>query len=293
MNPAAFAYHRVGSVSEAVGLLAQYDDDGAKLIAGGHSLLPVMKLRLAEPGHLIDLAGASDDILRAITRDGDTVAVGALVTHRTIERDTTIGETIPLLQEMARHVGDRQVRARGTLGGTAAHADPAADYPAGLLVLDATIIAEGSDGTREIPISEFFLGLLTTALSPDEIITAIHFPVTAPGTGISYQKVANQASGYAVVGVATQVTVASDGTAPDVRVGITGASDIAFRAQAVEQALTGKALDEAAITAALAELPNDIDFLDDLSASGAYRKRLMSGLTKRALLEAVSRASRA
>ena len=292
MNPAAFAYHRAASVSDAVALLAQYDDDGAKLIAGGHSLLPVMKLRLAEPGHLIDLAGASDDILRAITRDGDTVKVGALVTHRTLEHDATIGATIPLLRDMAKHVGDRQVRARGTLGGTAAHADPAADYPAGLLVLDATVLAEGSDGSREIPISEFFLGLLTTALSPDEIITAIRFPVTPAGTGISYQKVANQASGYAVVGVAAQVALAGDGQATDVRIGITGASDKAFRPEAVEQALTGKALDDNTISAALAGLGDGIDFLDDMSGSSAYRRRLTSGLTRRALREAADRATR-
>jgi len=291
VNPAPFTYHKPTTVAEAVALLTQYDDDGAKLIAGGHSLLPVMKLRLAEPAHLIDLSTATDDVLRAVTLEGDTLRLGALVTHRTLERDPTIRANAPLLAEMAGHVGDQQVRARGTLGGTVAHADPAADYPAGLIVLDATIVAQGTDGTREIPVDQFFLGLLTTALSPDEIITEIRFPVAPAGTGVSYQKVANQASGYAVIGVAAQITVAADGTASDVRIGVTGATGQAFRATSVEQALTGKAIDDTSVTAALPGVTDGIDFLEDLSASADYRKRLVRGLIKRAVLEAVTRAS--
>lgn len=290
MNPAPFTYHRAASVAEAVALLNQYDDDGAKLIAGGHSLLPVMKLRLAEPAHLIDLMGAADEVLRGVTRDGDTLRVGALVTHRTLERDATIRQAAPLLAEMASHVGDQQVRSRGTLGGTLAHADPAADYPAGLLVLDATVVAQGTDGTREIAIDQFFLGLLTTALSPDEIITELRFPVAPGGTGVSYQKVANQASGYAVVGVAAQVTVGANGTASDIRVGVTGATDRAFRASGVEAALIGKAIDDATVTAALVGVNDGIDFLEDISASAEYRQRLVRGLVKRAVLAAVARA---
>jgi carbon-monoxide dehydrogenase medium subunit len=290
MNPAPFTYHRAASVAEAVALLNQYDDDGAKLIAGGHSLLPVMKLRLAEPAHLIDLTGAADEVLRGVTLDGDTLRVGALVTHRTLERDATIRQAAPLLAEMASHVGDQQVRSRGTLGGTLAHADPAADYPAGLLVSEATIVAQGTDGTREIAIDQFFLGLLTTALSPDEIITEIRFPVAPSGTGVSYQKVANQASGYAVVGVAAQVTVGADGTASDVRVGVTGATDRAFRASGVEVALSGRAIDDAGVTAALAGVNDGIDFLEDISASAEYRQRLVRGLVKRAVLAAAARA---
>ena len=290
MNPAPFTYHKPATIAEAVALLNQYDDDGAKLIAGGHSLLPVMKLRLAEPAHLIDLSTVSDDALRAVSRDDDTLRIGALVTHRTLERDATIRQAVPLLAEMAAHVGDQQVRGRGTLGGTLAHADPAADYPAGVLVLDATVVAQGTDGTREIAIDEFFLGLLTTALSPDEIIVEIRFPVAPAKTGVSYQKVANHASGYAVVGVATQVTLGTDGTAADVRVGVTGASDRAFRVPAFEQALAGKAIDDASVTTALAGVTDDIDFLDDITASAQYRQRLMRGLIKRGVLEAASRA---
>lgn len=285
MNPAPFTYHRPGTVAEAVALLTRYDDDGAKLIAGGHSLLPVMKLRLAEPAHLIDLTSVTDDALRAVTLDGDTLRIGALVTHRTLTRDPDIRRAAPLLAETAGHVGDQQVRARGTLGGTVAHADPAADYPAALLASGATIVAQGTDGTREIDIDEMFLGLLTTALSPDEIITEIRIPAAPAGTGVSYQKVANQASGYAIIGVAAQVGPGS------VRVAITGATGQAFRATTVEDALAGRAIDDASVSAAVAGVTDGIDFLEDVAASASYRARLMTGLIKRALLAATARAS--
>ncbi|HEV2527428.1 MAG TPA: xanthine dehydrogenase family protein subunit M [Thermomicrobiales bacterium] len=284
MNPAPFTYHRPGTIAEAITLLTQHEDE-AKLIAGGHSLLPVMKLRLAEPAHLIDLTGASDEGLRSVTLDGDTLTIGALVTHRTLERDATIRQAAPLLAETATHVGDRQVRARGTLGGTLAHADPAADYPAAVLAMGGTIVAQGPDGTREIPVEEFFLGLLTTALSPDEIVIAYRIPAAPAGTGVSYQKVANQASGYAIIGVAAQV---SGGT---VRVGVTGATGTAFRATAVEEALSGGSIDAAAIDAATAGITDGMDLLDDIAASSAYRARLVPGLIKRAVLEAAGRAS--
>ncbi len=284
MNPAPFTYHRPGSVAEAITLLTQHEDD-AKLIAGGHSLLPVMKLRLAEPAHLIDLTGATDDGLRAVSLDGDTLTLGALVTHRTLERDATVRQAAPLLAETAAHVGDRQVRARGTLGGTLAHADPAADYPAAVLAMGGTIVAQGPDGTREIPVEEFFLGLLTTALSPDEIVIAYRIPAAPAGTGVSYQKVANQASGYAIIGVAAQVSGGS------VRIAVTGATDTAFRATAVEEALSGGTLDDASIDAATEGITDGMDLLDDLSASAAYRARLTKGLIKRAVLEAAGRAS--
>ncbi len=282
MNPAAFTYHRPGSVAEAITLLTQYEDD-AKLIAGGHSLLPVMKLRLAEPAHLVDLTHASDDVLRAITLDGDTLRIGALVTHRTLERDDTIRRAAPLLAETAAHVGDRQVRARGTLGGTVAHADPAADYPAALLASDVTVVAQGPDGTREIAIDDFFLGLLTTALSPDEIVIELRIPAAPAGASVSYQKVANQASGYAIVGVAAMV--AGD----TVKVAVTGASDRAFRVP-VEGVVSGGTVDAAALDAALANVTDGIDFLDDISASSAYRARLTKGLIKRAVTAAAGRA---
>ena len=290
MNPAAFAYHRAGTVQEAISLLQEHDADGAKLLAGGHSLLPVMKLRLAEPAHLIDIGGIDD--LTGIRRDGETVVIGAMTTHRTLERDETLAATCPLLVEQARVVGDRQVRARGTIGGTLAHADPASDYPAGILALDAEMVAVGPDGERTIPAADFFVGFLTTALAPDEVLTEIRVPAMAAGSGASYEKLANQASGYAVVGVAAVVSVGDDGTCESARIGITGAGDHATRASSVEGALQGKKLDEATIRQACESAADGINLLDDIHASAGYRRRVVQGLTRRAVQTAAERAGR-
>ncbi len=288
MNPAAFSYHRAGSVQDAIGLLQKHESDGAKLLAGGHSLLPVMKLRLAEPAHLIDIGDISD--LRGIRLDGDTIVIGAMTTHRAMERDETLKVRCPLLVDMAKVVGDRQVRARGTIGGTLAHADPAADYPAGILALEAEMVAVGPDGERTIPASDFFVGFLTTALTPEEVLTEVRVPVMAERTGTSYQKLANQASGYAVVGVAAVVTLAADGTCEAARIGITGAGDHATRASAVETVLVGAKLDEGSVGQACEKADEGIDLMDDIHASTDYRRRVVRGLTRRAVLEAVERA---
>ena len=287
MNPAPFEYHRAGSVQEAITLLQQFPDEG-KLLAGGHSLLPVMKLRLAEPAHLIDIGGVGD--LRGVQELGDGVRIGALTTHREIERDELLSQRCPLLPEIAARIGDRQTRARGTLGGAIAHADPAADYPAGIVALDANLIAQGSGGERTIPATEFFLGFLTTALAPDEVLTAVSIPVLPPRTGVNYQKLANQASGYAVVGVAAVVTLAADGSCEAARIGITGAGANAVRATAVEEALRGGLLGEATVAAACERADDGIDLLDDLHASADYRRQVVRGLARRAVLAAAVRA---
>ncbi|MDQ3168119.1 MAG: FAD binding domain-containing protein, partial [Chloroflexota bacterium] len=184
MNPSPFTYHRAGSVGEAIDLLREHEDAGVKLIAGGHSLLPVMKLRLAEPAHLIDIGGIAG--LAGISAGTDGLTIGALTTHRALETDPAVARHAPLLAEMAAKVGDRQVRARGTIGGTVAHADPTADYPAGLLALGAEMVVQGPDGERTIPVAEFFVGFLTTALSPDEVVTAVRVPALPSLTGTSY-----------------------------------------------------------------------------------------------------------
>lgn len=293
MNPSTFEYHRAGTVQEAIGLLGRFAAEGveAKLLAGGHSLLPVMKLRLAEPAHLIDLSGVTDAGLRGVRVEGETVVVGALTTHRELERDATVGERAPLLAMQAARVGDRQVRARGTFGGTLAHADPAADYPAGVLALDAELVACGPDGERTIPAGDFFVGFLTTALAPDEVLTEVRVPIAAARTGMDYQKLANQASGYAVVGVAAVVTLGADGTCAEARLGITGAGERAVRATAVEEALRGGALDEATVKAACAKADEGIELLDDLHAGADYRRRVVRGLAARAVLAAAGRAT--
>ncbi len=293
MNPATFEYHRAGSVDEAIGLLGRFAAEGteAKLLAGGHSLLPVMKLRLAEPAHLIDLSGATDADLRGVRLDGSTITVGALTTHRDLERDATLRERCPLLPQQAGRVGDRQVRARGTFGGTLAHADPAADYPAGVLALGVEIVARGPGGERTIAADDFFVAFLTTALAPDEVLTEVRIPVTPARTGMEYQKLANQASGYAVVGVAAVVTVGADGTCEAVRIGVTGAGDHAARAVTAEAALVGGPLDASTVAAACASADEGIDLLDDLHASADYRRRIVRGLSARAVLAAAGRAT--
>lgn len=287
MHPYPFAYHRATSVDEALQLLATHADDG-KLLAGGHSLLPVMKLRLAQPGHIIDITGL--DELHGVQQLDGAIEIGALTTHHEIATDPLIAEQAGLLAQIAHVVGDRQVRHRGTIGGALAHADPAADYPAGVLALDAEIIARGPDGERVIPIGEFFIGFLTTALDPRELITAVRIP-SQSGTGFRYEKMANPASGYAIVGVAAIVSKAGDGTIGDLRVGITGATDMAFRATAVEDALRGSSGDLETVKAAARKATDGIDVLGDIHAPVDYRTRVTQNLTRRAILTALQRAS--
>jgi carbon-monoxide dehydrogenase medium subunit len=278
--PAPFEYHRVTSVDDAIALLKQHDGE-AKLLAGGHSLLPSMKLRLAMPSHLIDLAGVTE--LSGVRRDGDELVIGALTTHQAIETDQTLRELCPILPETAAVIGDRQVRNRGTIGGALAHADPAADYPAVVLALDATLVAQGPNGTRRIPVGDFFVDLLTTALEPEEVLTEIRVPVPPAGAKMSYQKLANQASGYATVGVAAIIDQDDNGTCREARIGITGAASHALRATSVESALNGVALDDAAVQAAAAHAADGIDFLDDIHAPADYRRQITIGLTRRAI----------
>jgi carbon-monoxide dehydrogenase medium subunit len=287
MNPSQFAYQRAGSVDEAIALLEEHGE-GAKLIAGGHSLLPIMKLRLAEPEMLVDIGRIPG--LRGVRRDDGEIAIGALLTHHQIATDAQIRSAAPLLADTAARVGDRQVRNRGTIGGALAHADAAADYPAAILALDATIIARGPRGERRIPASEFFLDFLTTALQPDEVLTEVRSPVPAQGHGWSYQKLANQASGYAIVGVGAIVVLDADDACADIRVGVTGTAAVPWRAEATESALRGQRLDAGAVAAAADLVDAGVDPLDDLHGSAEYRRRVTRGLTRRAILEAAGRA---
>ena len=288
MHPATFDYHKATSVDDAIALLQQHGD-GAKLLAGGHSLLPVLKLRLAQPSLLIDLGGLSD--LAGVRDDGDTLRIGAMTTHAALVNDEMLRRRCPLLSDTAAVVGDRQVRYRGTLGGALAHGDAASDYPAAILALEAELLVRGPGGERTIAAQDFFLGFLTTALEPEEILTEIRIPVPAAGTGMSYQKLANQASGYATVGVAAAVQVGAGGRCERVRIGITGTGASAVRATAVEEALTGSPLDEATVRAAAERAGEGIDVLDDIHASAVYRLRVTRGMTVRAILAAASRAA--
>lgn len=285
MHPAPFTYYRPASVGDALDLLQQHVDTG-KLIAGGQSLLPIMKLRLAQPEHLIDISNIAE--LRSITIEGDAVVIGALVTHHDLATSTELAESVPLIPAMATVVGDQQVRNLGTIGGVLAHADPAGDYPAGMLALDVTVLATGPNGDREIPISEFFQGFLTTALAPDELLTAVRVPVQAPNTAGAYEKLANPASGYATVGVAAVVTRASNGAIQEIRIGITGATDVAYRATGVEDALRGLTPDAEAIKAAAAHANDGVEMLADKHAPADYRARVTRNLTRRAIERALA-----
>jgi aerobic carbon-monoxide dehydrogenase medium subunit len=289
MIPSSFEYVAVRSIDEAVGLLARYGDE-AKLLAGGHSLIPLMKLRLSSPSVLVDIGQIAG--LAGIIRQNGSVAIGAGTTHTMVEQSDLLQEIVPLLPQTARHIGDRQVRNCGTIGGSLAHADPAADLPATILALEATLVARSTRGERLIPSHEYFVSLLTTALQPDEMLTEIRVPVGSGRTGSSYQKFENPASGYAVVGIAATVSVGDGGTCREARVAITGAGTKAVRALAVEEALRGQELSEATVTRAAqhaAESP-DLILVGDLHASESYRAHLCRVLTKRAVLEAASRA---
>jgi carbon-monoxide dehydrogenase medium subunit len=285
--PAPFEYHKADTVEGAIGLYQKLGDE-AKYIAGGHSLLPIMKLRLAQPAHLIDLGQI--ETLRGVNENGAGLRIGALTTHKQIQTDPIIRAKCPILAETAGVIGDVQVRNRGTIGGALAHADAAADYPAAILALEAEMVAQGPNGERAIPASEFFVGFLTTALMPDEILTEIRVPSQPAKTGSSYQKLANQASGYALTGIAAIVTIGDDGTCSQARIGITGAGDVAVRASSVERALVGTSLDDASIRTAAEHAGDGIDFLDDIHASADYRQSVTVGLTRRAIQAAAEKA---
>jgi carbon-monoxide dehydrogenase medium subunit len=285
MIPAAFDYMTPASLDEAVRALTSHGED-AKLLAGGHSLLPLMKLRLASPRLLIDLSKIPG--LSGITEDRDKITIGALTTHYQIESSELLKEKCPLLSQTARAIGDVQVRNRGTIGGSLVHADPAADIPAAILALGAEIRLRGPEALRWIRAEDFFIDIMTTAIKPTEILIGIRVPVL-PGTGTAYEKVAQKASGFAIVGVAVWLKL--DGRAcTDIGVGVTGLGSKPFRAKGVEQRLRGKRLAPALIEEASNQVAQGADPLDDIHASAEFRAHLARVYTTRAIQEAEKRA---
>tara|TARA_B100001250_G_scaffold400638_1_gene411429 strand:- start:4135 stop:4962 length:828 start_codon:yes stop_codon:yes gene_type:complete len=269
MIPAAFDYQKANSSEEAIALIVEHGDE-AKLLAGGHSLIPMMKLRLAVPSVLVDIAGVED--LSYINDCGDHVAIGALTKHRLLETSDLLLAECPLLAHVASKVGDPQVRHRGTLGGSLAHSDPASDLPAAVLALGGSLIAEGPGGQREIAVADFFTGYFESSLAEDEMLTEVRVP-KAPGASWSYQKFNRRAQDWAIVGVAavevggaTQVSLVNMGSTP-------------LRAEAVESALAGGA----SATEAAEAAAEGTDAPTDLNASPEYRDHLARVLTKRAL----------
>jgi carbon-monoxide dehydrogenase medium subunit len=285
--PAAFDYHPATSVDEAIALLQQYGDE-AKLLAGGHSLLPTMKLRLAQPGHLIDLGRISG--LSYIREDGGVVAVGAMTRYVDIERSEVLKKHFALLPEGVAQIGDAQVRNRGTIGGSIAHSDPAADTPGIVLALKADIVAKGPNGVRTIKADDFFMDLFQTALQPDEVITEIRFAKPPVHTGSAYMKLANKASHYAVVGCAAVVTLDSNGTCTSASVVITGASVKPTRVSTVEAGLVGKKLDEATIANAASHAADGLEVVSDIHGSQEYRAQMATVLARRVVARAAERA---
>jgi aerobic carbon-monoxide dehydrogenase medium subunit len=279
MYPAQFEYHTPGTIKEALDLLARYKDD-AKLIAGGHSLLPAMKLRLTQPKHLVDLRKLQG--LSGIKEDGATLVIGAMTTHYAVESSPVVKSKCPVLAATAGQIGDPMVRNMGTIGGSLAHADPAADYPATVIAVGAEMVAEGPKGRRSIKVDDFFKGLFTTALGPDEIITEVRVPAGGPKVGSAYLKFPHPASRFAVVGVAAVLTM-DDGKVAKASIGITGAGTKAVRAKGVEAGLTGKTLDAATIQAAAEKAPDGVDVQADLQGSEEYKRHLLKVFARRAI----------
>lgn len=291
MYSGEFAYAAPTSLGETLQLLqtAQPEGGEVKLLAGGQSLIPLIKLRLAAPALLVDLRQVAE--LRGIAEDGGGVVLGAATTYFQAIDSELVRRRCPLLVQAIRQVGDPQVRARGTIGGSLAHADPAGDLPAVAVALGTTIRTVGPSGQREIAAGDFFVELLTTVLQPGEIITAVRFPATSqPGMGAAYVKHRHPASGYAVVGVAAVVRLGAGGTCAEARLGLTGAASHATRLASVEQALVGRPLNDAAVTSACATAADGLDLLSDTYASAEYRTHLTRVLTKRAVLQAAAAA---
>jgi len=284
MIATSFDYTRATSLDDAISKLKEAKGAG-KLIAGGHSLVPLMKLRLSEPPRLIDIARIPE--LAGIKRAGEKIEIGAGTVHHEVATSPVVRDACPMLAETAASIGDQQVRNRGTLGGSVAHADPAADYPAALLALDADIVIAGAKGTRVAKAGQFFKGLFTVDLDADEIVTGVRF---APVASAAYAKLPQRASHFAIVGVAAALDVAG-GVIKAARVGVTGATPSAKRLPSVERRLTGANATADAIAAASRDAGSDLQDLNgDLHASEDYRRAMVAVFTRRALIAACARA---
>ena len=279
MIPGAFEYYAPRSLNDAVKFLTEHRDD-VKILSGGQSLLPLMKMRLSKPGFIVDIGRIPD--LDRIAEENNSLVIGALVTHEQIEFSDLLKSKCPLLPQTATTIADIQVRNRGTLGGSIAHADPAGDWPAAVMALDAEIKVVGPAGERWVKCKEFFLGLLMSVLEPDEIVTAIKVPITGADK-TAYLKAAPRSSGFAVVGVAVRLALDGNGTCNRIAVGITGVGDKAYRAEWVEQMLTGKKLEPKSIQEAAAQSSRNIEVIEDINGSSEYRKHLTEVYVVRAI----------
>lgn len=286
MKAAAFDYYAPDRLEEALAVLHE-SGDGAKILAGGQSLVPLMNMRLATPSVVVDINRIR--ALAYIRREGDTLCIGALARHADILRSQEVLEGWPLLAEATGHVGHPTIRNRGTLCGSVAHADPAAEQPAVLAALEARIVVSGSSGRRELTPDEFFITYLTTALAPDEMILEVRLPPLPPGTGSSFVEFSRRHGDFAVVGVACALTLA-DGICQEVRIALTGVGGTPFRARAAEDMLRGERVDGRSLRAVAERVGSTVQPDDDIYASADYRKHLARVLTERALAQALERA---
>ncbi|MDX2030213.1 MAG: xanthine dehydrogenase family protein subunit M [Blastocatellia bacterium] len=287
MIPTNFEYFAPGTIEEALQLLDAHGDEG-KVLSGGHSLIPVMKLRFASPIAVIDIGRIP--ALKGIRIEDDVIRIGANTTHAEIADSSELKAACPLLTETAAQIGDPQVRNRGTIGGSLTHADPAADWPAAMLALNAEVVIRSSAGERVLSTADFLVDMMTSAVQPNEIVTEIRLSKPAQPQAAVYLKVPQSASGFAVVGVAAQLRI-NKGQCEDISIGITGLAPKAFRATSVEDALKGKQLDDSTIGAAAANADAEAaDAMEDLHASGEYRRHLARVYANRAVRAAASRA---
>ena len=286
MIPAGFEYVVPGTLEEATSLLKEHGEE-AKILAGGHSLIPLLKLRLAQPGTLIDLRKLVE--LKTIRMDGETLSIGALCTHHQVASSELVGEACPLLQQAAASIGDAQVRNLGTIGGALAHGDPAADYPAAVLATEARIGSRSADGSRETAASDFFIDMLVTALEPGEILTEIRIPAVRDA-GACYLKMEQRASGFAIVGAAALVQV-QNGSFSSLRLAFNGVASRPYRAAAVEAALEGQDTSAERVAEACSRSAEGVELLGDIHASEAYRAHLATVYGRRAIQAALDQVS--
>jgi carbon-monoxide dehydrogenase medium subunit len=287
MKPAPFSYHRPETLTEAVGTLAAFGDE-AKVLAGGQSLVPVMALRLGRFGHIVDLGQVGS--LRYVRDDGGSIAVGAMTTHAAAGRDPLVAGSVPLLARAIPFIGHFQIRNRGTVGGSCAHADPAAEIPAVAVTLDAEMEAAGPERTRRIPAGEFFTSTYTTTLEPDEVLTSLRFPVWPGRTGFAIREFARRSGGFALAGALCAVTLGAGGRIERAAIGLLGLGAVPVRAYQAEQAIAGAAPGDLDMTEIGLLAVADTDPPDDVHATSAYRRRVGAAMAAQALTAAVAEA---
>lgn len=289
MFPAEFDYYRPESLEGALDLLRRFGDD-ARVLAGGHSLLPAMRLRLAQPKVLIDIGRLRD--LAYIREEDGEIAVGALTTHHEVETSSVLEARATAFPDAAKVLADVQVRNRGTVGGALAHADPAADYPAVVLALGGRVVFAGPSGKRSVAVDDLFVGPFTTAIGPGEILTELRFPAQGPGTGSAYVKFVRRASDYGMAGVAARITVDGDGVCREARVAVTCVGPTAYRATETEKALVGRRLTDEVVAEAAGEAVAGVEVAGDPYVPADYRAHLARVIARRAITAARDRARR-